>query len=132
VAHWSSAEQTVYYGKNTAELLHELGHALLDHKDFIQDIELLHIERDAWEKARQLAPQYKVKIDDDLIETALDGYRDWLHARSLCPRCHQTGLQDSQTLDYYCVNCNARWQVNDARSCGLKRRMINQQASELF
>ncbi|MCL2038055.1 hypothetical protein FWG95_03575 [Candidatus Saccharibacteria bacterium] len=124
IAHWSPSTVTVFYGDKEAELLHELGHALLDHNDFAADIELLHIERDAWEKARQLAPKYEVEIDDDTVETALDGYRDWLHARSLCPHCRQTGLQDNQTLDYYCVNCNARWQANDARVCGLKRKML--------
>jgi hypothetical protein len=123
-AHWSPTEQIIYYSDNSADLLHELGHALLDHKNFVQDIELLHIERDAWEKARELAPKYGVKINDDAIENALDSYRDWLHARSLCPNCRQTGLQNRETLDYYCVNCNARWHANDARICGLKRKMI--------
>lgn len=126
VAHWSPTAQTIFYGDKTAELLHELGHAVLGHDSFSADIELLHIERDAWEKAREIAPQYDVEIDDDTIEYALDGYRDWLHARSLCPRCHQTGLQNRQTLDYYCVNCGARWQANDARLCGLKRKIVKQ------
>lgn len=124
MAHWSYSEQAIFYDNDAAKLLHELGHALLDHRDFVHDVDLLHIERDAWEKARQLAQKYEMEIDDDTVETALDSYRDWLHARSLCPRCHQTGLQDNQTLNYYCVNCPARWQVNDARACGLKRKIV--------
>jgi len=124
VAHWSSTSKTVFYTDDTAKLLHELGHALLDHTDFIQDIELIHLERDAWEKARELASKYGVKITDDTIETALDDYRDWLHARSLCPKCSQTGVQRREDLIYYCLNCDARWTANDARTCGLKRRLI--------
>ena len=124
VAHWSPAEQTIYFAKSPADLLHELGHAILGHKDFTQDIELLHLERDAWEKAREISRKYELKITDDEIETALDAYREWLHQRSLCPRCGQTGLQSRETLSYSCLNCSAKWFANDARSCGLKRRMV--------
>ena len=124
VAHWSPTSKTVFYTDDAAKLLHELGHALLDHTDFVQDIELIHLERDAWEKARELAPKYGVKITDDTIEAALDDYRDWLHARSLCPKCNQTGVQRREDLIYYCLNCDAHWTANDARTCGLKRRLI--------
>ena len=123
-AHWSPTEQTIFYSNNLANLLHELGHAILNHKDFTQDIELLQIERDAWTKAREIAPNYDIEIDDETIETAMDAYRDWLHDRSLCPTCGQTGLQSVKNLDYYCVNCGQHWQANDARTCGLKRRKI--------
>jgi len=124
VAHWSPTDKTISYTDDSAKLLHELGHALLDHTDFVQDIELIHLERDAWEKARELASKYEVEITDDMIETALDDYRDWLHARSLCPKCGQTGVQSRDSLVYSCLNCNARWTANDARNCGLKRRLI--------
>jgi ribosomal protein L37AE/L43A len=124
VAHWSPGKKTVFYTRSDTRLLHELGHAILDHTDFVQDIELIHLERDAWEKARELAPKYKVKITDDVIEAALDDYRDWLHARSLCPKCNQTGIQSRTNLIYSCLNCDARWTVNDARVCGLRRRLV--------
>jgi len=124
VAHWSPVKNTIFYTEDDAKTLHELSHALLGHADFIQDIELIHLERDAWEKARELAPGYGVKITDDIVETALDDYRDWLHARSLCPKCSQTGLQSRTDLVYSCLNCSARWTANDARTCGLKRRLV--------
>ncbi|MCL2451990.1 hypothetical protein FWD20_03980 [Candidatus Saccharibacteria bacterium] len=124
VARWSPTARIVFYTDEAAKLLHELGHALLDHADFAQDVELLHLERDAWEKARELAPRYGVKISDEVIEIALDDYREWLHARSLCPKCGQTGIQKREDLIYYCINCDARWTANDARTCGLKRRLI--------
>ncbi len=121
---WSPSEKTIHFQSgNDVDLLHELGHALLGHDGFSQDVELLRIERDAWEKARSIAPKYDVKIDDDAIENALDGYRDWLHARSTCPTCSQTGLQSAKTGVYSCINCDARWTANDARNCGLRRRL---------
>ncbi len=129
-AHWSPEKSTVYYDENTANLFHELGHAILNHDDFRQDIELLRIERDAWTKASQLALNYESSISDDEIENAMDNYRDWLHQRSLCPKCAQTGLQSSATLNYYCINCDSKWKVNDARSCGLKRRIIQKTAPD--
>jgi len=124
IDHWSPTAKTISYTGHVAKLLHELGHALLGHADFVQDIELIHLERDAWEKARELAPKYGVKITDHVVETALDDYRDWLHARSLCPQCGQTGLQSRADLTYSCLNCGARWTANDARTCGLKRRLL--------
>jgi NADH pyrophosphatase NudC (nudix superfamily) len=124
VARWSPTEHIIFYTNNAADLLHELGHALLGHTDFTQDIELLRIERDAWEKARELAPTYGVEITDDDVEDALDAYRDWLHARSLCPKCGQTGLQQRDTRHYRCLNCGTEWQPNDSRDRQLKRRII--------
>jgi hypothetical protein len=122
VSRWSPPEQTVYFASDApAETLHELGHALLGHADFVQDVELLVIERDAWDKARGLAPNYAITIDDDTVEDAMDEYRDWLHARSLCPNCGQTGVQSRTTGDYDCLNCAARWRANDARRSGLRR-----------
>ena len=124
IARWSPDSRTVFYDDSVANLLHELGHAISQHTDFVQDVELLKLERDAWEIAREIAPKYGVKIRENDIETALDAYREWLHARSLCPRCGQTGLQRREDLTYFCLNCDAKWMANDARSCGLKRRLV--------
>ena len=125
VCHWSSELNTIFYTKDAVEetLLHELGHALLSHKDFSQDIELIHMERDAWTKAQEIAQNYGVKISEDTIEEALDSYREWLHRRSLCPNCQQTGLQDNKTGDYLCINCRTKWQPNDARQKQLRRKI---------
>lgn len=124
IAHWSPRDQTIYYDNSLTNTIHELGHALLGHNTFTQDIELLRIERDAWEQARQIAGKYQVAITDKTIETAIDHYREWLHSRSLCPTCAQVGVQSRQNLLYYCVNCGTKWKANDARNCGLKRTII--------
>ncbi|MDR1969837.1 MAG: hypothetical protein LBQ11_00615 [Candidatus Nomurabacteria bacterium] len=124
IDHWSPVKKIVFYTDSATKLLHELAHALLNHTDFVQDVELIHLERDAWEKARELASEYEIRITDEVIETSLDDYRDWLHARSLCPKCGQTGVQSRADLVYSCINCNARWTANDARTCGLKRRLV--------
>lgn len=120
---WSPQEKTVFYRSDGdfSELLHELAHALLDHTTYAKDIQLLEIERDAWEyAAEKLAPLYGLAIEDDYIQGALDTYRDWLHARSCCPACDATGVQ-TKASHYRCVICGNRWRVNDARSCMLRR-----------
>lgn len=102
-------------------LLHELGHALLGHTDFETDIELLKIEVDAWHRAHKIARKYKVKIDEDYIQSCLDSYRDWLHLRSTCPSCYERSPQvDKHT--YRCVNCQTEWHVTRSRLCRPYRR----------
>jgi ribosomal protein L37AE/L43A len=120
--HWSPDENTVFYAKNDKiNLLHELGHALCGHKKFVQDVELLHIERDAWEKAVGLGQKYGVKISTEQIETALDGYRNWLHDRSICPNCSQNGVQQRSDRRYRCLNCDTIWTANDGRNARTHR-----------
>lgn len=124
---WSPSTQTIFYiatSNELATLLHETAHAALQHTSYSHDIDLIHLERDAWNKTLELGKRFSVEIDDESVENALDTYRDWLHTRSLCPTCHQNGIQTSDNT-YTCVICNQQWSVNDARSCGLKRRKIN-------
>ena len=128
---WSPKDNVVYYDNNANNLIHELEYALLGHQFFLLDIELIRIERDAWDQAKSIAKKYNLEIDDVTIEKALDDYRDWIHKRSLCPKCYQTGVQAIKDLDYYCINCNSRWKANDARSCGLKRKLIKKQKTAL-
>lgn len=123
-AYWSANEQIIYYCNNELELLHELGHALLGHSGYDQDIELLKIEEDAWLKAQEIAPEYGLSIDNEYINCALDSYRDWMFKRSQCPRCKQTGIQNNRTGNYHCPNCNTVWRSNDARSRQLQRRIV--------
>jgi hypothetical protein len=101
-------------------LLHELGHALLGHAAYSYDVQLIELERAAWDKALALAKSYGVTIPDAVVEDHLDTYRDWLHARSLCPQCGNTGIQ-AGGKEYSCMSCHGRWRVNEARTCGLKR-----------
>ena len=85
-------------------LLHEVGHATLGHRNFRMDAERLKMELAAWEKARELARDYGVEFNDELMEMELDSYRDWLHRKSRCPKC---GLTRYQTPDgcYHCPRC---------------------------
>lgn len=123
---WSPSTQTVFYtstDNELATLLHETAHATLQHTGYSHDIDLIHLEREAWNKTVELGKHFGVEIDEEAVEEALDTYRDWLHARSLCPKCQQNGVQSSENT-YTCVICGQEWSVNDARSCGLKRRKI--------
>ncbi|HSW77410.1 MAG TPA: hypothetical protein VLG36_01270 [Candidatus Chromulinivoraceae bacterium] len=125
--HWSPENETITYPKDTddtSSLLHEVAHAVLEHASYTRDIELIKMERAAWQYAQtHLAPFYEVTIPDDFVEDSLDTYRDWLHARSLCPQCSATGIQ-IKTAEYKCVACHAHWQVNEARICALRRYKI--------
>ena len=60
------------------------------------------MEVEAWEKARELCG---VLVDEELIESELDTYRDWLHQKSRCPKC---GLTRFQTPDgaFHCPKCD--------------------------
>lgn len=124
---WSPQDKTIFYdhtSDDTASLLHELSHALLDHTEYTKDIELIEMERDAWEYATStLARKYNVTIGGDVVQNSLDTYRDWLHARSTCPQCKATGVQTKKN-QYKCVMCGTKWRVNDARVCALRRYTI--------
>lgn len=121
---WSPKTNQIIYRRDAKasdemavwSLLHEVGHALLGHKNFKTDFELLQMEMWAWQKARDLAKDYNQTIDDDHIEDCLDTYRDWLYQRSSCPTCTNCSLQiDSKT--YACFNCGGTWRVSTSRLC---------------
>ena len=117
------ASGKIMYNKTTKNithgifsLLHELGHAVLAHKNYIYDIELLKIEVAAWEKAHEIAKNYNITLDDSYIQDCLDSYRDWLHIRATCPTCHSRCLQVNKTT-YCCHNCNTTWHITRSRLC---------------
>lgn len=124
--YWSPTSKTIVMGTISSQsdlltLFHEVAHAVLDHEYFSRDIELLKIEREAWEYVKAtLAPRYDIAFDEDHCETMIDSYRDWLHARSTCPLCATSGIQTSDDT-YRCLGCNHNWRVNEARHCGLRR-----------
>ena len=126
---WSPKDTAVHYDQEDDNdegiwaLLHEVGHALLDHKKYYSDIELVQMEVAAWEKAKQLASTYAIRIDNDHIEDCIDSYRDWLYKRSLCPDCKLSGAQVSANL-YMCVFCSLKWSVTTERFCRPYRRSI--------
>lgn len=124
---WSPVTQTVSFEPDQPHaselLLHELSHGLLGHRDYTRDVELLAMETAAWEKAKTLAEHYSVRMSEHVIQTHLDTYREWMHARSTCPECTATGYQTSKA-QYACAACTHQWRVNEARLCGLKRYKV--------
>ncbi len=129
---WSPGQRTVYFNPRlltTPEgiwsLLHELGHAILQHNSFSSDIELIKFEVEAWETAKELAVKYKLPpIDLEYIENNLDTYRNWIYRRSACPNCSQCSFQQDQ-VTYYCFNCNCVWRVPSSQICQVKRIKIS-------
>lgn len=120
---WSPEHRTIAYNKASLNdkagiwsLLHETAHALLDHRIYKTDFELLMMEVAAWKHAKSLANGLSVAIDEDYVQDCLDTYRDWLHRRSTCPTCGSVGLQQSAS-EYHCHNCHGVWQVTTARFC---------------
>lgn len=124
---WSPNEKTLFYKTNDKEhliyIIHELAHALLKHSNYVYDIDLVKMEREAWDEAIKLANIYGVKISNDEIQQTLDTYRDWLHERSKCPKCSANGIQTDKKT-YQCPVCNQKWRVNEARICSLRRYQI--------
>lgn len=124
---WLPSQKIIFYddaSHDSASLLHELSHALLEHNSYSRDIHLIKMESAAWEYAKTiLAPKYQIIISNDIIQESLDTYRDWLHARSTCPRCRAIGIQRSMN-QYSCLACGALWRVNNARDCALRRYRV--------
>ena len=117
---WSPDQNIVFYNPQSPErialvgVLHELAHALLGHKDYVTDFELVRMESKAWHKATELGKIYGVNISDAYIQKCLDTYRDWLYKRSLCPACGSQALQ-SNPAAYRCFNCQTAWKVTSSR-----------------
>lgn len=120
---WSPATKEVIYHNGDSEnddlwsLLHEFGHAALGHKNYRSDFELVKLEVDAWQKAKELAENYDMKIDESHVQDCLDTYRDWLHRRSVCPTCGCQSLQQDNQPVYECFNCHTTWRVSASRFC---------------
>lgn len=129
--YWSPESREVFYKATPADtnqtwsLLHETGHGLLEHQTYQTDVELLKMEVAAWDKARELAAQFGISIDEEHIEDCLDTYRDWLHARSICPSCTTKCLQQSDMHSYKCHNCHTVWKVTPSRFCRAYRSVKN-------
>ena len=124
---WNPATNTITYAPddpNAAQfILHEVAHASLHHDLYDKDIELLQMERDAWSyTTSHLSKEYGVTIDNEVQEEALESYREWLHSRSICPRCTQNGIQTtSHPSRYHCLACKQSWSTNEAKNCALRR-----------
>lgn len=121
---WHSKENRIYYCIENDEciylIIHEISHALLNHANYQFDIELITKEREAWDLALQIAKEYHLSIPKKIIQSNLDSYRNWMHARSTCPNCKAVGVQNSPR-SYSCPICRHLWSVNEAKKCNLKR-----------
>lgn len=121
---WSPPEKTIFYDKDSKDLLifllHELSHAVLGHNRYDSDVQLLSMECEAWGEASQIAAKYSIRFSEKVAQSNLDSYREWMFKRSSCPKCHLTGVQTDETC-YKCAACGHKWQVNEARTCNLRR-----------
>lgn len=113
-------------------LFHETGHALLEHQTYRTDLELVRLEVAAWERARLLAQEFNIEIENDHIQDCLDTYRDWLNKRSICPTCSHKSLQQGERLSYRCFNCRTVWQVTPSRFCRAYRSTVPQAQASVF
>ena len=124
---WSPEDKTITYPKtatdndNFSALLHEAGHAILGHEAYRTDYQLLRMEVDAWEKAKEIATQLNFIISDDHIQDCLDSYRDWLYKRCICPSCGTKTIQNDLSNSYSCFNCHTCWGVTPSRFCRVYR-----------
>ncbi len=121
--YWSPQTKTVHYNSAALDteagcwaLLHEAGHARLNHTTYLNDMGLLSLEVAAWQAAEELANGFGLGIDADHIQECLNTYRDWLYARSTCPTCEVNSLQVAET-EYVCLNCSTQWFVSQSRFC---------------
>jgi hypothetical protein len=129
---WSPETQEIFYradavdSKDTWSLLHETGHAVLGHRAYQADFELLQMEIAAWEQARSLSLDFGINIDEDHIQDCLDTYRDWLHQRSVCPNCSAQSMQEADYVHYRCYNCHTVWRVSANRFARTYRKTLFQ------
>lgn len=131
---WSPKDGQILYentdkAHNIEGLLHEIGHARLQHKGYVSDLELLQKEVDAWEEARRLAKKYGVPFSAEHMQDCLDTYRDWIYKRSTCPQCLSAGLQKDEH-HYQCLNCTHIWSVTASRFCRPYRKSATKNKSQ--
>lgn len=131
--YFSPKDNTVFYREDSDRqeaqwaLLHETGHALSNHENYFTDVQLLLLEVEAWESAKQIAKNLQfevdqpVEIDENYVQDNIDSYRNWLHKRSLCPNCDLSSIQ-LDDKSYSCVFCHKKWGVSDDRFCRPYRR----------
>lgn len=127
---WSPNAQTITYDSKRINsnngriaLLHEVGHALLEHKIYKYDMELITMEMDAWDIVREMGPRFGLKIDEDHIARCIDSYDEWLSKRATCPDCNNFSLQKDRS-SYRCFACGSVWSVNKRKDRRVTRRVI--------
>ena len=133
---WSPDSNQIFYNPHRKNLkaahysvLHEVAHAVLEHKGYATDYELLRLEVAAWEKAELIATDYGISIDEGYVQDCLDSYRDWLYKRSICPICGNKTIQCDNAVYYLCFNCRSRWHVAGSKFCRPYRHAKDQKKS---
>jgi len=128
---WSPNTKTITYDERRIDtnngrlaLLHELGHARLGHRIYKYDMELLRMEMEAWDIARNLAPLYGVSVNEDHITSTISSYDEWLTKRATCPDCNNFSLQRGRD-SYGCFACGAKWVVNWRKDRRVKRTIVS-------
>jgi hypothetical protein len=131
---WSPYAKTITYDQQRMAsnngrlaLLHEIGHARLGHRVYRYDMELLQMELDAWDVARELAGQYGVTVNENHVTDAVASYDDWLTRRATCPDCNNFSLQSGRDA-YGCFACGAKWVVNWRKDRRVRRTVISRLA----
>jgi hypothetical protein len=129
---WNPHSKTIWYVEDDVldthgiwSLLHELGHAKLNHQSYRDDLELLMMEVSAWAEAKKIAKDYNVSIEERHIEKCVDSYRVWLHQRSRCIDCKTNSLQLDRTT-YQCHNCGTKWRVPESALCQVRKTRVKQ------
>jgi hypothetical protein len=127
---WSPHNQAIVYDTRRVKandgkiaLVHEIGHAILGHRLYKFDMQLMQMELDAWDVARQLAVTYGLRIDENHIARCIDTYDEWLTKRATCPDCANFSLQRGRD-EYSCFACGSIWQVNWRKDRRVTRRVV--------
>jgi hypothetical protein len=128
---WSPLTKTIYYNSRKISsmsgkigLLHEIGHGILAHRVYKYDMELLRMEMDAWDFVRQLAPKYKLDVDEEHIARCIASYDRWLSKRATCPDCNNFSLQKDRS-SFGCFYCGSRWRVNERKDRRVMRTITS-------
>lgn len=124
--YWSYTKQTIYYDQDSSDirsLLHEVGHATLNHRSYKTDFDLLMLETEAWHKAKFISEKYNININQNHIDYYLDTYRNWLHKRAKCPNCDLASLQ-KEDGNYLCFNCKTTWKSPRSIHCKIVRQIV--------
>lgn len=127
---WAAESNSVFYDEKRLDtkqglnsLMHEIGHGLLNHRNFELDIDLINMEKSAWQKTKELSDEYSSPYDQEYAESCLESYRTWLHERAKCPNCDQVSLEESPQ-QYACFNCFTKWRVSKDQLCQIQRRRL--------
>jgi hypothetical protein len=135
---WSPYAKAITYDRRRINrpdgmiaLLHEIGHARLNHRIYKYDAELIQMELDAWDIARELAPNYGLAVDENHVERCIATYDEWLTKRATCPDCSNFCLQRGRD-EYSCFLCGSVWEVNWRKDRRVTRRVTSRYQNPLF